>query len=123
VREIKWREWALDKIWHAYWLGPEEGWREALPLFVAGLAYRPALTKDITSIIGWFEQQGGLDETGRQRLRWLEQIRTGGPEQQAALLEIQTAEAQQNIFRQKMPRFANELALIIEQQLKTVSPS
>ena len=116
VREVKWREWALDKVWHAFWLGQEEGWREALPLFVATLAYKPATTSEIIQIIQWFNHKGVLDETSRKRLHWLEQISSGGPERTSALTEIEAFEAEQNIFRQKMPRFAAELNSIISQQ-------
>lgn len=117
VREVKWREWALDKVWHAYWLGQEEGWREALPLFVAALAYKPTLMGEIIGIVNWFSEMGALDEAGVKRLHLLEQTAKGGPEQRKAVLELQTQEAEQHIFRQKMPRFANELNLALEQLL------
>lgn len=116
VQEIKWREWALDKVWHAFWLGQEEGWREALPLFVAALAYKPALMDEIVALVSWFDGMGGLDEVGQKRLGWLEQISEAGPEQRTALAEIQKQANELGLFRQKMPRFADELETILRKK-------
>ncbi len=118
VQEIKWREWALDKVWHAFWLGQEEGWREALPLFVAALAYKPDFVPQITGAISWFEDMGVLDKDSQSLLRQLEQATTTGPDQKTALAQIQAYEVEHGIFRQKMPRFASELSSILEQSLE-----
>jgi hypothetical protein len=118
LNEIKWREWALDKVWHAFWLGQEEGWREVLPLFVAALAYKPEFSIELIRVVQWFAQKGVLDETGEKRLEWLEQIAQNKPEKRAALAQLQAYEVEHQVFQQKMPRFAKELAMLLQQPLE-----
>ncbi len=117
VTEVKWREWALDKIWHAFWLGPEEGWREVLPLYVAALGFNPPLTQEINQLINFFEELGALDQASRPKILWLQQAAGQGTGRREALEGIKMWELQSNGFRLKMPLFAKELSSLLESNL------
>ncbi len=113
VNDLKWREWALDKVWHAFWLSEERGWPEALTLLTAGLGYRPAFARQVVALLESVARSGLLNEVGLRRLGLFRQLALnpgGSPE---AYRELRIMGQEGGFFQASLPKFAAELEQIM----------
>jgi hypothetical protein len=117
--DLKWREWALDKLWHSFWLSEEVGWPVALSLLVAGLALRPAFARQVTALLEQAGQVGLLAEKGRQRLKLFRETVLKPPKECRPILrEFRLMGQEANFFEKGLPQFAPELSALIEDLLR-----
>ncbi len=115
VSDLKWREWALDKVWHTMWLSEDQGWPEALALLTAGLGYRPALARQVVALLEKLAQIGVLNEVGLRRLELFRQVALDPTAAPDALRELRIMGLEGGFFRASMPKFTAELERIINQ--------
>lgn len=118
LTDLKWREWALDKAWHSFWISEDLGWPVALSLLVAGLGLRPAFARQVTVLLEKFAEEGLLDERGRQRLGlFRETVVQPLKDCRPILREFRMMGQEGNFFAKGLPQFAPELSKIIEELL------
>ena len=111
--DLKWREWALDRVWHAFWYGEERGWPHALALLVVGLGLRPQLSRQVVAVLSSLDSFGLLNEGGQRRLNLFRRVATDPASAQAELRELALMGQEGDFFRQAMPDFATDLSNII----------
>jgi hypothetical protein len=114
LNDLKWREWALDKMWHSFWLNEDEGWPVALSLLVAGLGLRPVFARQVTALLENVAAIGLLDEKGRQRLaHFRETVTQPLPECRPVLRSFRVMGEEGMFFERGLPQFAPELTGLI----------
>lgn len=74
ISDVKWVDWALDKVWHSFWLNEDAGWREAVPIFVAALEYKPLVANQLLVMLEELSQLGMWGKTGQNHLADLKAI-------------------------------------------------
>lgn len=115
LTDLKWREWALDKMWHSFWISEDQGWPVALSLLVAGLGMRPAFARQVTALLENAVALGLLDEKGRQRLaHFRETVTLPLPECRPVLRSFRVMGEEGKFFERGLPQFAPELSGLIE---------
>lgn len=114
VADLKWREWALDKMWHSFWLNEERGWAEALALLVAGLAVRPGLARQVVAQLETLNQIGALGESSQHRLALFSGVVKNPQEARSQLRELRVMGQDGGFFRTAMPQFSDELGRMID---------
>lgn len=115
LNDLKWREWALDKTWHSFWISEELGWPVALSMLVAGLGLRPLFARQVTALLEQVDKAGLLDERGQQRLALFRKSVVLPPEETQPILdEYRMLGREGNFFINGLPQFAPELSNIIE---------
>ncbi len=112
--DLTWREWALDQVWHSFWLSEERGWPYALALLVGGLKYRPAVARQVVASLQSLARLGALNETSLRRLELFRQAVLGEAGAVPALRELRVMGQEGGFFKQAMPKFAGELAGAID---------
>ena len=119
LNDLKWREWALDKMWHSFWISEEQGWPVALSLLVAGLGLRPVFARQVTALLESIAEIGLLDEKGRQRLaQFRETVTRSLPDTRPTLRSFRMMGEEGKFFERGLPQFAPELAGLIDGFLK-----
>jgi hypothetical protein len=120
VRDIKWSNWALDLIWYAFWLDERNGWKEALPLFLAGMAYKNSVAQAVLELTEQIFEVGGLSsEDSRALLKTLRNAyyETAGME---GWHELYQAGNKENWFSERWPQFTAEFEYVVAQKLGMV---
>jgi hypothetical protein len=118
VNELKWREWALDKIWYAFWLSKDNGWPEATSLLTAGLGLRPAFARQVVALLESLARIGAFNEVGLKRLELFRKIAQDPITAGASLKELRVMGQEGGFFQASMPQFAAELTEILNNLLK-----
>lgn len=119
LTDLKWREWALDKAWHSFWFGEDQGWPVALSLLVAGLGLQPGFARQVTALVERAVQAGLLDDRGRQRLaHFRETVTKPLAECRPVLKEFRMMGQEGRFFEKGLPQFAAELSKIIDSLLQ-----
>lgn len=114
LNDLKWREWALDKLWHSFWGSEEQGWPVALSLLVAGLGLRPLFARQVTALLEDAASTGLLDEKGRRRLeQFRATVMAPLADSRPTLRSFRMMGEEGRFFEKGLPRFASELAGII----------
>ncbi len=115
LSDLKWREWALDKMWHSFWISEEAAWPVALSLLVAGLGLRPVFAGQVTALLENIAELGLLNEKSRQRLgQCRETVTRPLPEGRSTLRSFRMMGEEGKFFERGLPQFAPELAGIID---------
>lgn len=118
LNDLKWREWALDKVWHSFWIGEELGWPVALSLLVAGLGFRPAFARQLTALLEQAARTGLLDERGQQRLNlFRETVVRPLKDCRPILRDFKLMGQEGRFFETGLPEFAPELSKLIDDLL------
>ncbi len=118
LSDLKWRDWALDKIWHSFWISEDLGWPVALALLVAGLGLRPTFARQVTALLEKVAQEGLLDERGHQRLgHFRETVLMPLKNCRPILREFRMMGQEGSFFAKGLPQSAPELSKIIEELL------
>ncbi len=117
ANDLKWRDWSLDRVWHAFWLGEEKGWPLALALLVAGLGLRPSLARQVLVLLDSLSTLGALNETGRHRLELFKSVTLHPTGAGSDLRELRLMGAEGHFFEIASPQYALELTAIIDKML------
>jgi hypothetical protein len=117
VSDLKWREWALDKMWHSFWLGEERGWAEALTLLTLGLALRPVFARQVVALTENLAEIGALNEVGVRRLDLFRNVTRDLDSSKAQLRELRVMGQEGGFFRSAMSQFSDELSRYIDELL------
>ncbi len=119
IRDVKWSNWALDLAWHSFWLDEQLGWREILPLFIAGLKYKPAVAATIATTVAQLAEIGAIGDSAESKSRLnLVQNLAQSPTDKALWLELNGQGRAEGWFDQRWPQFAAQFEFIVEERLK-----
>lgn len=119
IGDVKWAEWALDKVWHSFWQSPDKGWAEAVPIFVAGLGYKPLVASQLVVMLEELQSLEMLSQPGNKYLTDFQSII--GPNvmnRVTALHNLQDWSNRQNWFGQRLASI-DEFERILDSQLRT----
>lgn len=118
VNDLKWREWALDKVWYGFWQSEDKGWPQALALLTAGLGSRPALAAQTVALLYRLAELGALNEVGQRRLKIFHEVVLDSTAARQQLRELRVMGQDGGYFKAAMPEFASELSAIMNNLLK-----
>jgi|GEM_PF-2093462 len=119
IRDVKWSNWALDLAWHSFWLDEQLGWREILPLFIAGLEYKPTVATTIVTAIEQLADIGAIGDTAESKAQVaLLQKLAATPTDKTLWQELNKLGIADGWFDQRWPQFAAQFEFIVEEKLK-----
>jgi hypothetical protein len=119
IRDVKWSNWALDLAWHSFWLDELLGWREILPLFIAGLEYKPTVAVTIATTVAQLAEIGAIGDSAESKAQLtLVQKLVATPTDKILWQELNTLGLSEGWFDQRWPQFAAQFEFIVTEKLK-----
>ena len=117
IGDVKWAEWALDKVWHSFWQSPASGWAEAVPIFVAGLGYKPLVASQLVVMLEELQSLGVLGQPDDPHLADFQAIiEPASTNRSIALQNLQDWSNRQHWFGQHLASI-DEFERILSNQL------